>query len=200
MTDETPKKKPAKGAGSAKRTDGDKGRFAKIEVNHDAVFDLYYAMGGGRSFHKLVGKVAEELGASGSVQSLARWSTKEDWADRVKVRDVETGAHIAELLKDLEQRGEKVSAAHFKGLLGYLLQAAKAGALNVSIKTPADLEKEVEVCIRLEEHAAKMSQTAGPLHATNGNGKVVNMGDFTAAARAAGAAAPAPNGNGKDRK
>lgn len=204
MTEETPapkKPKPTRGPGSAARTKGEhKGRFKAKETDRDIAFDIYYAMGGGRSHHRLSKKIAEELNEQISVQTIGRWSQVEGWTAKIKQLDHETGANIAELLKNLEDRGQRVGAAHFKGLLGFVLQAAQAGALNVSIKTPADLEKIVEICIKLEEHAASMSQTAGPLHATNGAGKVVNMGDFSAAARAAGAAAPAPNGNGKDKK
>jgi len=199
VTDETEKPqtaKPAKGPNSAPRTNGAKGRYLAKEISHDLAFDIYYAMGPTRSYHNAVRKILDETGEKVSVQSISRWAAKEGWQDRVKARDIETGANIAAALKLLEERGQKISAAHFKGLVGHGLETAERAMYGIGFKTVSDLAEFITALIDIDRYAAEMSKGVGSMQITADNGKVVNMGDFTAAARAVGAAA----GNGKDPK
>lgn len=209
MTDETPET-PAETAEAPKKRGRPKVKktvaetrtrenFEECGFDHEQAFEVYYQMGAKRSFRGLEAEINQRFDVQVAYNTLARWARAEKWGAKVVRRDVDTGVHIAEALARLAEKGELVSAATFKGVVGTVLEAVRLKAIACPAATATEVAQLAEVAMTLDKHAAEMSAGTVPssLNGANGHDDNVVKGRFAQVAREKGFVA---DGNGKDVK
>ena len=150
------------------------GKFKACKMRPNEAFELYYSLGDKRSYAALA-RAMEEKGAPITVPTLSKWAQKHRWQEQIKERDVAERLKGAKELLELKDLGEKIGAEHFDAVLAVVLQHLTAIVPAVTVPTPDDLEKMVDVADRLQSIAHNMR---GEIVPTSAEQKTADLGEF----------------------